>query len=168
LNLETFITILQNSDNFFDRCGRISPVRLSYLFIFLAAGLFARGASVEFAIAPTSLAQGNFIFAISASPATAGTAFHITIKANAGAMPVDSSAEMDVVHHAASGVPTFGAVVAMPTLTIHKQEALWEIAFVASPELLKETDACLIYSVPVQGLPAIEFYEVKLRDFLKP
>jgi hypothetical protein len=148
----------------------MQPKIILCLALVLIGGLSASGRSAEFPITPKNLDQGRFVFSISTSPAQEGIAFHVTITAKTGIMPSDAHASLSIVTSTQSA-RSIGPVKPELQVTLQKEDRIWTADFVASIDLLKNPDVCLVFNVPAHDdkgvpMPAVDFYEIKLRDFL--
>lgn len=145
----------------------MKPKIIFCLALVLIGGLSASGDCNELPVTPKSLDQGRFVFSISTSPAQEGMAFHVTITTKTGTIPSDCSVVV---------WPDFQTRSTHPHLQVHvtveKTAQKWACVFIASAELLKDPDVCLVFEVPAHDdkgipMPGGDFYEIKLRDFLK-
>jgi len=148
------------------------------LTLVLSGILSAYGLCAELPVTPNSLSQGNYIFSISTNRVENGIFFHVTIASKADPIPPESSAGLCVVTH---WEPGGGQIVpAKPAINVvlKKNSHNWTADFTVPNELLKSPDLCFVFSVPdfwitkdgKRIIPATSFtfFEIKLRDFLKP
>jgi hypothetical protein len=142
----------------------------------LIGGLSAYGASMELSVTPKTLDQGRFVFSISTRPAHEGIAFHVIITAKTGAIPSDSSVYVGSVTTMPDGARVSGPVKPDLQVTLQKDDRIWKADFVASSDLLKNSDVYVVFDVIAHvmengksvPMPSADMYEIKLRDFLKP
>jgi hypothetical protein len=143
------------------------------LALWILPALVGRGTSVEFPITPKSLDQRDFLFSVSSNSTNRGVFFQVTATAKTNVVPVDASAGLSLVTSDAGG-RSMGPVTPEPPIVLQKDERVWKATFIASTELLKNPGVCFVFGVPAhamingksQAMPSIDFYVLKLRDFL--
>ena len=131
---------------------------------------------MELSVTPKTLDQGRFVFTISTRPAHKGIAFHVIITAKTGAIPPDSSVYVGSVTTMPDGARYSGPVKPDLQVTLQKDDRIWKADFVASSDLLKNSDVYVVFDVIAHviengksvPMPSADMYEIKLRDFLKP
>lgn len=139
----------------------------------------AHGLSVEIPITTTNLDQYKYVFSVSTNAATNGIAFHVTITAKREDVPSDSTAGLSMVTHTKDvGGSTHAIEAVKPAIqvTLKKDKRVWEADFTASFELLQKPGICFVFTETAHAIidgksvamPSADFYEIKLRDFLKP
>jgi hypothetical protein len=150
--------------------------------IFLTLILSAHATSVELPITPGQLDQGNYKFSVAANATTNGVAFHVIITAKKDEIAPGSEAKLAIVVHPKDrrGVilgTSFKPFLPIDPIAFQKDKHAWTVDFTLPRESLKTPDLCLIFSEQehrtVDGpnialLPSVTFYEVKLKDFVKP
>jgi hypothetical protein len=145
------------------------------LILCLALVLSAHGGSIDFRVTPKSLDQDKFVFSVSANSTQNGTSFHVTITAKTGVIPSDSTVGLSVLATSEKGARSMGPVKPETQVTLKKADHTWEAEFIASKQLLKDPDVCLVFGVVAhvtkngKSIPmsSADFYVVKLRDFLR-
>jgi hypothetical protein len=153
----------------------MNPKIILGLALVLIGGLSAYGTSVEFPVTPKSLDQGQFDFSISTDSIQEGISFHVTITAKTGVIPSDSGVYLSQVTWTQSA-HSMEPVKPEPQVLLQKDDHIWKVDFIASRELLKNPDVCVVFGVAAHAMvngksvpmPAANMYEIKLRDFLKP
>ena len=142
----------------------------------LAHALTAFGLSMEVPVTPTGLNQGTFLFSITNNIIADGRSFHITIMGIHDVIPTDSRVALCIATHWENGSQIAEAEPKTP-ITLKKSDRLWKMDFNASSELLANADLCLVFTVYPQAftkdgnrvsIASCDFYEIKLRDFIKP
>lgn len=142
----------------------------------LVLALSAFGLSMEIPVTATSLNQGAYLFSVSNSVAGDGRTFHISITGTHDIIPTDSIVGLCIATHWTHGSQIIGAEPKTP-LTLKKGGRLWKVDFTASNGLLTNADLCLVFTVYPQAftkdgkrilIASCTFYEIKLRDFIKP
>ena len=141
-----------------------------------ALALSAFGLSTEIPVTPSSLDQGTFLFSVTNNVIRDGVSFHVTITGKNRAIPTNSSVGLCIATHWTNGSQILPAEPRTP-VTLKKDERLWKVDFIASSGLLTNADLCLVFTVQDYAttkdgkripMPSCDFYEIKLRDFLKP
>ena len=148
--------------------------------LFLAVVFSAHATSVELPITPSQLDQHNFKFAVTADATNRAIAFHLLITAKNNEMPQDSEANLVTVTHSKDGRGQMAGTdikAFVPTVPIacNKAKNNWTVDFTLPREALKTPGLCFVFSElahsVVNGktiaMPAITFYEIKLKDFVK-
>ena len=142
----------------------------------LSFALSAFGLSMEIPVTPTSLNQGTYLFSVTNRVIGNELSFHITITGIRDVIPTDSSVGLCIATRWANGSQIIGAEPKTP-ITLKKDDRVWKMDFIASSELLTNADLCLVFTVYPQAftkdgkripIPSCTFYEIKLRDFIKP
>ena len=147
--------------------------------LWLSLILSAHGLSVEIPITTTNLDQYKYVFSVSTNAATNGVAFHVTITAKREDVPSDSTAGLSIVTHTKDvdgSTHSIEAVKPAIQVMLKKDKRVWEADFTASFELLKKAGFCFVFTETAHtiidgksvAMPSADFYEIKLRDFLKP
>ncbi|HUB66243.1 MAG TPA: hypothetical protein VL981_02005 [Candidatus Methylacidiphilales bacterium] len=138
------------------------------------------GVAVEEPVTPKMLDPGNYIFLVLTKPTQDGVAYHMTITAKSGAIPPDSEVSVSLKTTFTGGGGSFGdeigPVTSQPSIKLHKDDHVWTIDFVVPNTLVKNPNACFIFTVPAHAfrngqdvpMPGAEFYEIKLQDFVTP
>lgn len=147
--------------------------------ILFALILSAHATSVELTVTPDQLDQQNYKFTVTASATNNAVAFHVIITAKHDEIAADSEANLAVVNHGKDG-PGRSAAIApfQPTVPIafNKDKHAWTVDFTLPRESLKTPGLCFIFSELAHTtvndkrvtMPSITFYEIKLKDFVKP
>jgi hypothetical protein len=144
--------------------------------LWLGLVLFAQCASVEFSVTPTNLNLNRYAFSISNNAAQDEIAFHVTVSARSGDIPSDSTADFAIVTHSKDGGTSIQGVKNAIRFTLKKGKRLWKTDFTVSHELLKTPGLCFVFTgiahATIDGksvaMPSADFYEIKLKDFVKP
>lgn len=148
------------------------------LFIMVLWGILGfaagRAACVENSITPKSLNHGEYAFQVSSKSTHGGAAFHVVITATRGPFNRHSSVSLSLKTTISDGAVAIAPVVLQPPIQVHKEGNIWTIDFDASEDLLKNPHAYFILDVPAyvvvdgkeEAMPAADYYEVKLTDFL--
>ena len=146
--------------------------------LWLALVLSAHGLSVEIPITTTNLDQYKYRFSIATNAAAGGVSFHIIVTAKKEDIPADSEASVAIVTHTKTryGVASSMAGVrpAIP-VRVKTDKRVWEASFTVSHELLEKPGLCFLFTelahATIHGKTEVDchadFYEIKLRDFLK-
>lgn len=146
--------------------------------LWLALVLSARGLSVEIPVTTTNLDQYKYRFSISTNAATGGVAFHVIVTAKKEDIDADSEAGLSIVTHTKTRDGETHSIVSVKPeipLTVKKHKRVWEADFTVSFKLLKKPGLCFVFTEFAHatidgksvGMPSADFYEIKLRDFLK-
>lgn len=145
--------------------------------LWLALCLPAFGLSTEISVTPQSLDQGAFLFSITNQPATNGLAFHVTITAKNPPILPDSIVNLASASSSDDGRSRqISPAQPEPPVTLTKSDRVWLADIIVPKELMADTNLCLLFTVPVYDIrqdgtrmrmPADEFYEIKLRDFVR-
>ena len=141
--------------------------------LWLTLLLSAHGASVEIPVTPKTLDQDQFRFAISTNAIPEGVSFHVIITAKTGGIPPDAEVGLSIIKHTEHSA-SIEPLQPTPKITLAKDRDAWRVDFVAAPTLLKRDDVFLVFTVHAHttsdgkdvSMPASDFYEFKLRDFL--
>lgn len=178
---------LDGSDNLSARPsvsgGSLSSLVTMHRF-FVTLGLWltfvvsAHGVSVEIPVTTTNLDQHKYRFSISTNAAAGGVAFHVIVTAKKEDIHVDSEVGLSIVTHTKTrGEETDSIENVEPEISVRlkKDKRVWEADFTVSSELLEEPGLCLVFTdiahATVDGksvaMPSAEFYEIRLRDFLR-
>ena len=158
----------------------IMRLLLSITAIFLAFAFSAHASSIELTITPSQLDQHNFKFAVTANATNKSVAFHVIITAKNEEMPADSEANLVTITHSKDGRGQMTGTdikAFVPTVPIayNKAKNSWTVDFTLPREALKTPGLCFVFSElahtvmngkPI-AMPAITFYEIKLKDFVK-
>jgi len=149
--------------------------------VLLALVLSAHASSVEIPITPTQLDQQNYKFSVSVNATNNDIAFHVLITAKQADVSSDSEAHLAIVDHledAHGSISGTDIKPFTPTIPIasHKENRAWTAAFTLPHKSMKTPGLCFIFSElahdTINGrrlaMPSITFYEIKLKDFVKP
>ena len=149
--------------------------------VLLALVLSAHTSSIEIPITPTQLDQQNYKFSVSVNATNNDIAFHVLITAKQADVSSDSEAHLAIVDHledAHGSISGTDIKPFKPTIPIafNKDKRVWTVDFTLPHEALKTPGLCFIFSelahTPINGktvaMPSITFYEIKLKDFVKP
>jgi len=147
---------------------------LTLCILWLGLVLSAHGLSVEIPITTTNLDQYRYLFAISTNAVTNGITFHVTIAAKKEDIHADSGAGLSIVTHTKSS-SSITNVKPEIHVTLRKDKRAWAADFTVSYELLEKPGLCFVFTANAHAtidgkrvlMPSADFYEIKLRDFLK-
>ena len=143
------------------------------LLVFIAS---ARADSVEYPVTPTHLVKNGYVFSVSTNATQGRIAFHVIIAAKKIDVDPNCGAYLAIVtRKQAEGSLTIAPVKPKIQVTLKKEKRIWKADFTVSPKLLKNPNVYFIFSVPAYDtiggkriyMPAIDFYEIRLRDFAK-
>jgi len=130
--------------------------------------------SVEHPVTPAHLDQGNYRFSVSTNATPGGVGFHVIIVAQKDDIPSGCSVSICAVTHWKNSSGN-GAEIASAepktAVTVKKDGRTWTVDFTASPQLLRATNVCCVFTAverpdPKKLPPSADFYEINLRDFL--
>jgi hypothetical protein len=161
--------------------------RLFLTIIVLLVFVSAARANTEIPITQTNLNTLLYSFSVSTNATDSGVAFHVTITHRRFDIYPDSSADVGTIEHAeiTNAAPrgfrgpiiqvSFKPLEPAIPIALKKEKRVWTVDFTASRELLRDTNACFVFSVPggeksknkTDPLPA-DLYELKLHEFVKP
>lgn len=146
--------------------------------LWLSLILSTHGTSLEIPVTSTNLDQSKYRFAISTNVATNRIAFHVTITGKGEDVPSDSVVSLSIVAHTQNGSHSTRSIegVEPPVeMRLGKDRRVWTADFTVSRKLLKKPGLCLVFTelahTIVDGrrvfMPSAQFYEFRLKDFLK-
>jgi hypothetical protein len=147
--------------------------------LWLALALSALGDSVEFSVTPNNLNQYKYLFSVSTNATQDSVAFHLTVAAKTVDVPADMTAGLRMVRHTTIDGVDGGSIQpvepAIP-VTLKKDRRIWQVDFTVANESLKHPGLCFVFVEPAHAMlggksvamPSVDFYEIKLLDFLKP
>ena len=143
--------------------------------VWLATAGVAFGISMEFLVKPDGLDQGKYLFSVMAKNDRDGIVFHITVTAKKEAedIPADTIAGVGMV----TREPTQRSVgLLQPALPVNlkKTARQWTADFTLSHEFLKKPGLCFLFTEKahatidgkIVAMPAADFYEAELKEFL--
>lgn len=143
-------------------------------------------ANDEISVTPTNLDTMLYSFTVSTNATHTGVAFHVTITHKRFDIYPDSIADVgtiaytEITNSTARPSPqpakaaSFERLKPAIPVALKKEKRIWTAEFTASHELLKNTNACFVFSVfaqdPKNGNKAApaDLYELRLQDFAKP
>ncbi len=148
----------------------------------------ARANNTEIPVTQTNLNTLLYSFSVSTNATNGGVAFHVTITHKRFDIYPDSTADVgtidrkQITNAAARAFPqpifeaTFEPLKPTIPVALKKEKRVWTADFTAPRELLSDTNACFVFSVPgmeksknkTDPLPPADLYELKLQDFAKP
>jgi hypothetical protein len=148
-------------------------------FLWLALALSALGDSVEFSVTPNNLDQYKYLFSVSTNATQDGVVFQVTVAAKTVDIPSDMTASLRMVRHSTvDGVDGSSIQPVEPAIpiTLKKDRRIWQVDFTVSNESLKRPGLCFVFVEPAHrmvggksvAMPSVDFYEIKLQDFVKP
>jgi hypothetical protein len=164
---------------------KISDIRIITLGLCSTLAFSAHGRSVEIPITTTNLDQYAYRFSISTNAVTGGVKFHVTITSKMENIHADSKVGLSIVTHAETPDGETGRILSKSgsiagvqpeiPVTMKKHRRVWEADFTVSYELLEKPGLCFVFTeiahTTIKGksvaMPSADFYEVKLRHFLK-
>jgi hypothetical protein len=146
--------------------------------LWLILAFHAHAVSVEISVTTTNLDQHIYLFSVSTNAATDGVAFHVVIKAKKEDIYADSKVDVSIVTQTKTNRSVTHSIAGVRPeikVTIKKDKRVWEADFTVSNQLLEKPGLCFVFTeiahATVNGksvaMPSADFYEIKLRDFLK-
>ena len=138
----------------------------------------AHGLSVEIPVTTTNLDQYKYRFSVSTNATTGGVSFHVVVTAKKENIHADSETGLSIVTHTNTRdgeTRSIARVKPEIPLRVKKDKRVWEADFTVSFELLEKPGLCFVFTEIAHGtidgksvaMPSADFYEIKLRDFLK-
>jgi hypothetical protein len=148
----------------------MKPKLLLCLALVLADILCSYGKSTQILVTPKTLDQGEYVFSVSTNSTQEGISFHVTITAKTGVIFPDSQADLSIV----TGTHESGMIQPVKSVTLKKDEHTWTADFVATPDLLKTSGICFVFTAYCHGIengktvpePCADVYELRLLDFV--
>jgi hypothetical protein len=147
----------------------------------------AHAANFELPVTPTNLNSFFYTFTVSTNATDTGVAFHVTITDKRFDIYPESIAAVgtitrkDVTNAVMRGAgvlkeASFAPLKPALPVILKKDKRVWTADFIASHELLNDTNVFFVFGVPgsvkpkgeTEPSPAQDFYEVKLQDFARP
>lgn len=145
--------------------------------VWFLAVLPVYGLSVEIPVKPGGLDQGQCTFSISNNAVEDGVSFHVIITAKNIDTISNSSAGLSIVTHWPPGGAQIIPAEPRIRVTLKQDGCIEKADFITSREWLKNPDLCFVFTVHQYAItrggkripvPSVVFYEIKLRDFVKP
>jgi hypothetical protein len=156
---------------------RLLCLALGLIVGWLISVLPACGLSIEIPVTPSGLVQGQCAFSILTNAVEGGVFFHVTITTTNSDVISNSTAGLCIVTHWNHGGSQIMAAKPRIRVTLKQDDRMEKADFTVSSELLKNPDLCFVftvyqYAITKDGkripIPSAIFYEIRLRDFLKP
>jgi hypothetical protein len=107
---------------------------------------------------------GEFVFAVTNSPASNGISFHVTITPKKGRVPANSEGQLCSVR-VTTNSHSIDPLTPETRVTLKRSRRATTVDFTASNQILSDPDACFVFTVPDPSGPAADFYVFRLRDF---
>jgi hypothetical protein len=150
----------------------MKPKLILCLALVLSGILCSFGRSTQILVTPKNLDQGEYVFSVSTNSTQYGISFHVTITAKTSVIFPDSQADLSIVTRQTESSP--GSIRTMKQVTLKKEDHTWTADFVTTPDLLKTSGICFVFTAYCHGIengktvpePCADFYELRLLDFL--
>ena len=154
---------------------RVIPGFITSIILF-ATALSALATSVEYSVTPKELDHRKYVFTVSKNDLHGTIAFHVMIKSKTTDFYSDSSAGLSIITRKGEGSFAIEGVKPEIPITMEKNKRLWITDFTVSEEMSKRADVYFIFAEYAHGFvngkdvawPSVDFYEIKLRDFINP